>query len=339
MENCFPGACTGIVFNGRCWVYSAGHLTYDTMSSKVTEDTIYDVASLTKAVPVSCLALSLIEKGILAQDERVTDVLPEFHGNTRDSVRVMHLLTHTVSFGFRMSTLRHLTGRELLGVIYSTDLEAQPGSVFSYANATSILLGMVIEMKLGLKLDVAADEYFFKPLGMSSTTFHPDLFKDRSIAPTEFDAARGGVICGKVHDESADRFYPGVVGSAGLFSTVNDMCLFIELLLEKGWKERRYFDEATVALMHTNALAGVLAEKTGCGWELDQPFMGMLRSEETFGKTGFTGCSLIIDPRRNVGIVLLSNHIHPHRREDRSIINAVRSEIADLVYNRVDSVV
>jgi CubicO group peptidase (beta-lactamase class C family) len=190
-----------------------------------------------------------------------------------------------------------------------------------------------------MPLDVAADHYLFKPVAMRRTTFHPELIDKENIAPAEYDSWRRRIVCAEVHDESAFSLLPRVVGSAGLFSTSPDLLAFIAFLLHEGsFSDMTLFKAETVAAMHTNMLPASAGMTTGLGWELDQPFMGKLRSGQTFGKTGFTGCSIVVDPTRKTGVVLLSNHIFPHRRNDRSIINEIRAELADIVFKIADTV-
>ncbi|MBN1577224.1 MAG: beta-lactamase family protein [Chitinispirillaceae bacterium] len=336
----FPGCSAGVIAAGRQWCGTSGNFTYEPGSESVGEETVYDVASITKSLPVSALALKLIEQGEFNLDDRLIDTVPEFSGDYRQAITIRHLLTHTLDFGFRLSSFKHPGGDALFKKILSAPLRSEPGTVFSYANATSILLGLVLERLTGQPLDEAADVYFFKPLGMNRTTFHPGRFSAGTVAPTEYDPWRGRVVCAEVHDESAFALRPRVVGSAGLFSTAPDLLKFAAMLLDGGITGgRRFFSPETVGLMHTNALAASGNGCTGCGWELKtQSFMGGRCSDVTFGKTGFTGCSMVIDPMRKAAIMLLSNHTFPRRRHDRSQINAVRAGLADIVFEAVDAV-
>jgi CubicO group peptidase (beta-lactamase class C family) len=338
-QRIFPGCTVGIAVKGQVWYGAYGKFTYEPDARQVDETTVYDVASITKAIPVACCTLKLIEDGLLSVNDRLIDLLPEFSGGYRESILIRHLLTHTIDFGFRLSSIKDLKGNVIMDRILSAPLCAEPGATFSYANATSILLGLVIERRSGMSLDVAADNYFFKPLSMQATTFHPETLAMKVVAPSEYDSWRGRVICAEVHDESAYALRPKVVGAAGLFSTAPDLLRFAGLLLNEGsFAGVTLFKKETVSAMYTNVLPVSIGTTTGLGWELDQQFMGRNRSRQTFGKTGFTGCSIVVDPVRKAGVVLLSNHHFPYRRENRSIINGVRSELADLVFNYADAV-
>ncbi|MBN1761202.1 MAG: beta-lactamase family protein [Chitinispirillaceae bacterium] len=331
----FPGCVVGVVADGLQWRGAFGKYTYASDAPPVREDSIYDVASITKAVPVALLALQLIDQGKLHYDDRLTATVP-FTGTWSEDITLLHLLTHTLDFGFRLSAFRELEGNALLEKILSAPLRSPPGTVFSYANATSILLGMVVERITGKPLDAAADELLFGPLGMSRTGFFPERGNADDVVPTEFDPGRGRLVHAEVHDESAFALRPKVVGSAGLFSTVPDLLKVMRMLVDEGvYGGSRFFSTGTVALMHTN-LSPAPGSCAGAGWELAQPaFMGSGRGGQTFGKTGFTGCSMVIDPVARAGVILLSNHVHPKRHPDRSIINEVRSGLADCVFSAI----
>jgi CubicO group peptidase (beta-lactamase class C family) len=333
-QRVFPGCSVAIMVNGKKWKRAFGHYTYDADAQPVTDDTVYDVASITKAVPVSCLALTLIENGEIALDDRLIDILPEYSGGYRQYITFRHLLTHTLDFGFRLSSFRHLTGDRLMEKILSSPLQSPPGSVYSYANGTSILLGLAIERRMDMPLDEASQRTFFTPLGMFATTFHPDRIDRQRIAPTEYDAWRKRVVRAEVHDESTFALHPTIVGAAGLFSTASDLLRFAAMLLNRGNAYgRRFFKPETIERMHTN-FSTADGMQTGLGWELGQKsFMGSRCDAATFGKTGFTGCSMVISPSHSAAVVLLSNHVHPHRNADRAVINSVRAGLADIVFD------
>jgi CubicO group peptidase (beta-lactamase class C family) len=224
---------------------------------------------------------------------------------------------------------------EIIKCIMNAQLLSKPGSIFSYANATSILLGMVVERCSSLSLEVIAQKYLFGPLKMNSTSFYPERFCKECIVPTEVDSWRERTVQGEVHDESAWALRPMVVGSAGLFSTIVDLSNFLEMLVGNGsWKGTQIFQKETVLAMHTNQLPIENKKYTGLGWELNQPqTMGAVGDQNVFGKTGFTGCSIAVSPLKQAGYILLSNHLYPKRRENRDEINSVRRTLAEIVLN------
>lgn len=332
----FPGCVAGVYYGNNMQVIAAGHLSYDSKSAVVTEETIYDVASITKAIPVSSLVLKLINDGQISVSDKLIRYVPQFRGAYREEILVQHLLTQTLSFNFRLSQCKEMNSAEIMEKILTADFNFPPGYRFHYTNATSILLGMVVEQCTGKTLDRAAAEYFFEPLAMKRTSFDVSVFDNCSIAPTEVDPWRGRLIKGEVHDESAWALRPRAVGSAGLFSTVPDLLTFVKMLIEDGsYRGRCFFNPEVLSLMHTNQLSEFKGW-TGLGWELNQKsFMGRLCSGSAFGKTGFTGCSVVIDPYKKAAIVLLSNHIHPQRRGSRDTINRVRCNLADYVWKKL----
>lgn len=332
----FPGAVVGIVKENKSHVIPYGGI--DESKTSVDKTTVYDVASITKAIPTSSLALYFLDQKALQLTDPVGKFLPLF---THRDVTIWHLLTQTVLFSYSshplvLSSLKDTSAKEIMKRIYSADISKHPGTVYAYNNATSILLGKVIEQIGGEKLDQLASEIFFEPLGMMHTTFHPLLLQNITIAPSEIDAWRGGVVKGEVHDESSYTLsQDGVVGSAGLFSTAEDLMRFASMLLQKGYfKGKHYFTEEMIGKMYENQLASK-GLHTGLGWEIHQPqYMGNYMTEMMFGKTGFTGCLILLDIPRQKAVVLLSNYTYPKRKENAKKINQVRREIVDIVFSQ-----
>lgn len=327
----FPGCVIGYIRGGEEVIIPLGRLTYEVSSPPVQETTLYDVASITKAIPTSSLALFLVDQGELSLEDTVTSFLPEF---IHKEVTIWHLLTHTVSFSLRLSQEKQLPPDALWQKVLTAPLHHPLGSTFSYANISSILLGRIIEKVLNKPLDKAAEEIFFRPLQLKQTTFHPDASNNNQIAPTEIDPWRGGEVRGEVHDESAYVLRTTMIaGSAGLFSTVPDLLQFVRMLLAGGSLEgRHYFSEALIKRMTTNQIPS-LEDATGLGWELNQPwYMGRFTTASTFGKTGFTGCHLVIQKDQKRAVVLLSNSTYPRRPETKERMNTLRRDLSDLIF-------
>ena len=334
-DGAFPGCSCGIVVEGETHFVSSGRVSNEPNSPLVEENTIYDVASVTKAIPTASLALKCIEYKKFSLSSALIEYVPEFTGSFRDEITLFHLLTHTLDFDFRLSSCKDLPPKEILNSILNAKMQSKPGLKFCYANATSILLGLMIERAMGTTLDILADRLFFKPLELKNTSFFTSAFYLKSIVPSEIDPWRNRVILGEVHDESAWALRPFMIaGSAGLFSTVLDLARFVQVILFKGeFQGNRFFNESTIKEMHTNQRPYQTGEWAGLGWELNQPYMGKKRTVQTFGKTGFTGCAVVICPERETGIILLSNYTYPCRKNSREMINQIRSDIADLVFD------
>lgn len=173
----FPGCVVGIIrSDGTNMILPFGNYTYDD-SPPVRRDSIFDVASITKSIPTSSLALKLIEEDRLHLEDKVIRYIPELNNSDKDEITIFHLLTQTLDYNFRLSQQKDKSPDEILTMIFSTEFKAKPGTTFYYSNATSILLGLVISRIYDQPLDVIADEIFFKPLQMKNTTFYLDKKK------------------------------------------------------------------------------------------------------------------------------------------------------------------
>lgn len=332
-ERVFPGCVVGIVYkNGKRLIIPGGHFTYENDVQEMENDSIFDIASLTKAIPTSSLALKLIEEGKLNIDDKAISFVPELQNSERENVLIRHLLTHTIDWGFRLSELKNNPPAEIMSALFSSEFKSPPGSKYFYSNATSILLGIIIERIYGEPLDILGEKIFFSPLKMDRTSF--SLLKNlnkEDIVPTEIEDWRHGLVQGEVHDESAYAL-KRPVGSAGLFSSVPDLLTFMEIFLRGGeLNGKRYFSEDTIRKIQVNYGKDV-GESIGLGWELNQPwYMG--EGKKRFGKTGFTGCSCVCDTNLGIALVILSNRVYPTRKENSSDINKFRKDVADIVFS------
>jgi len=331
----FPGCVVGVVWgNGARCIVAVGAQTYESGAAPVCGETVFDVASITKAIPTSTLALKAVEEGRISLDTRLIDYVPEFTNAYREQVTLRHLLTQTIDHGYALSSCKEMEPEHLLHTILTRDFRCAPGQRHGYSNATSILLGLMVERVWGAPLDRLAAEKLFAPLEMHDTGYMPYEGPPDRIAPTEIDVWRVREIRGEIHDESAYVLRRIMVpGSAGLYSTVPDLCNFLQMLLDGGtFLNTRILKNETIRMLLRNHLDSI--GKCGTlGWELNQMrFMGLHCSVNTIGKTGFTGCMVMCDVEQGRGLVFLSNHTYPRRRENADAINAVRREIADIVF-------
>lgn len=314
------------------------------------EDTVFDIASLTKVCPTSTLALSYILEGKLSVDTKVVDFIPELQTNYREDIRVFHLLTHSLDYRVPMKTLRELPPEGILDALYKYQFTAAPGAQFNYGNPASVLLGMILCRLTGKSLQEQGAERFFRPLQMTRSGWDPltrpenPIPKDQ-ISPTEICSFRGREIQGEIHDESAwvlRKLFP--VGSAGMFSCVPDLLNFVQMMLNDGMNihsSQRIAPAGILKLASTNAFtnpaygtAGAAGDCTALGWELNAAkFMGTKVSPRTFGKTGFTGASIVADPDKGAAVVLLSNFTYPHREPNADRIHAFRAKLADAFFS------
>lgn len=334
----FPGCVIGIVNKkGERTILPFGNFTYETGSRLVTEDTVYDTASITKTIPIALIALTFIEKRKLSLDDKIITYLPEITIENAEKGLIRHLLTYTYVLKKNPDpdfSYEHSKAKDIFSFLFTRDFEFLPGTHYQYANTALNLLGIVLERISGKKLYDLGKETILDSLEMENSTFHPS-HKDL-IPPTEIISWRGE-IQGEVHDETAsilqkEGFNPGC---AGLFSNAGDLLNVAEMILHNGvYKGNKIFDAQTVSLMTTNALADI-GQSCGIGWELNQPkFMGTRAHDHMIGKTGFTGTSIIIDPTNGVALTLLSNRTYP-RRGSTEAINEVRRDISDIVLGKI----
>lgn len=340
--------------------------TTRTVTLNTPADTVFDIASLTKVCPTSTLTLSYILEGTLSLDDRVADFIPELQTNYREEIRIFHLLTHSLDYRVPMKTLRTLPPEGILNALFTYKFAKAPGAEFNYGNPASVLLGMILQRLTGKDLQQQGRERFFEPLGMTRSGWDPltrewNAIPREEIAPTEICEFRGREICGEIHDESAwvlRKFFP--VGSAGMFSCVPDLLKFVKMVMNDGiatvanGSEIRVAPAGILKMVSENAFTREGAAKfmptgnstagdspagaangacTALGWELAQgKFMGSRVSPHAFGKTGFTGASIVADPVAGAAVVLLSDFTYPHREASADRIHAFRTSLADAFF-------
>ena len=319
-EGAFPGGVLLVARGGNVRFHRAfGRFTYEPDSLPMRPDTIFDLASLTKVVATTSMAMALYEEGKLDLDGRVCAYIPEFRGGDRELVTVRHLLVHSSGLPAWADLYRRARGKEsFLKHICGIALEAPPGTRTVYSDLGMILLGTVLERASGETLDAFCRRRVFDPLGMRDTLFNPLPSLRRRIAPTEVVHERGGLIWGEVHDENAWAM-GGVAPHAGLFGTAGDLFRFAQMLLDGGiYEDRRLFREETVRLF-TRRPPG---SSRAFGWDTPSEggSSGRFFSPSSFGHTGFTGTSLWADPERDLVVVLLTNRVHP-TRERKGILH------------------
>ena len=327
----FPGA-TVIVGRRGAAVFSKGYgrLSWAKDAPRVDPDaSIYDLASLTKAVGTTTAIMILYDEGRIALDARVVEYLPAFTGGWKDSITIRQLLTHRSGLPASRDLWKLATNPQeaRLGVIDAV-LQCRPGVCFDYSDLGMVLLGMVVENITGAGLDRFLNERVFEPLGMTSTYFRPADSLRARIAPTDVSPPRGYPLRGEVADENAYAL-GGVAGHAGLFSTASDISVFAQMMLNGGqYNGVRIVADSTIALF-TRRAAGTRA----LGWDTadGDGGSGSYLSGTSYGHTGYTGTSLWIDPDREMFVVLLTNRVHAARaRRPAKVISDVRADVSDL---------
>ncbi len=333
----FPGASVAVGYQGHLVYHKAfGKFDYSPNGTPVTTDTLYDLASLTKVVSATTLAMQLYEKGSLKPEFPVSRFYPSFIGGGRDKITVRHLLTHSSGLPGHLPFYKDTAGkREFVRRILETPLEYEPGTKTTYSDLGIIFLGDILEKISAETLDALSNRHIFQPLGMTHVLFTPPSELKARIAPTENDPWRGRLLQGEVHDENAFAM-GGVSAHAGLFGASGDLAVFCQMLLNGGvYDHRRIVKKSTLErfVARQNLPSG---SSRALGWDTPSEgcSAGRLLSSKAFGHTGFTGTSIWIDPPRQLFIILLTNRVYPNR--DNSAILEVRPQIADIVVHALE---
>lgn len=339
-----PGAVV-LIGRGDAVVYrrAFGQRAVQPSAEPMTDDTIFDVASLTKVVATTTSVMQLVEQGKIRLTDPVARFIPEFARYNKDGITVRHLLTHTSGLRPDLELEVEFSGSaEAIRRAVEEIPLAPPDERFVYSDINFFLLGEIVARASGERLDRYARAHVFEPLGMKDTTFLPPDSLRARIAPTErcrvrawpclapdaTGAADVPFLRGIVHDPTARRM-DGVAGHAGLFSTAADLARFCRMLLNGGTLDgARILSAAMVARMIAPSTPAGMRDVRGLGWDIDSAYSsnrGELFPIGSFGHTGFTGTSLWLDPRSKSYVVFLSNRVHPDGKGD---VTPLRARVA-----------
>lgn len=326
----YPGASVIVGRKGfAVWQKGYGRLGWTATSAAVVpQESIYDLASLTKVIATTTAAMILYDEGKLDLRAPVQQYLPEFIGEMKDQITIEHLLTHRSGLApGRQLWKTARTPAEAKQQVLESQLQQQPGTVFNYSDLGADVMGWVVERISGQTLDQFTESRIFAPLGMNDTGWRPDRSLLSRIAPTEMTPPRGYPVRGEVADESAFAL-GGIAGHAGLFGTATDLSVFAQMMLNGGeYQGTRIVKEETVRLFTT-----AVKDHRALGWEVaaGERGAGEYLSRSSFGHTGYTGTSIWIDPERDMFVILLTNRVHAARARRPGIIIAdVRHDLAD----------
>ena len=312
-ERVTPGAVIEVGRrDGVRWRAAFGGLTYDPQGKKTADDTIYDLASLTKVISTASLAMRLVESGAIALDQ------------------IRPLLDHSSGLPAHVKLFERASSREtFLAEIRATPLDHPAGSAAVYSDLGFILLGFLLEHAGGAPLDAQ-----FAPIAarLGEICFNPSAEFVPRIAPTERDPWRGRELRGLVHDENAFAL-GGVAGHAGLFGTAAAVGAFARVVLDTFVEDTWLAKRATFQEFATRST--VPGSSRALGWDTMLPTSscGTLMSARAIGHTGFTGTSLWIDPDKDLYVALLTNRVHPTR--DGSGIQELRRAVSDAVVRSI----
>lgn len=338
-QKAFPGAAFVVQRRGVTVLQGAlGRFIYDELSEGVTLSTVFDLASVTKVVATTAMAMALFERGRLNLQQPIVAVLPEFattEDERRSRITIEMLLAHSSGLPAYARLFEQAQDRTgLLRLAFQTPLKFDPGTHAEYSDIGFIVLGELLQRIAGEPLDTFCAREVFAPLGMKSTFFKPAKSLRSEIPPTVNDEAfRHRVIQGEVHDENGSVM-GGVSGHAGLFSNTSDLAKFAAGILGYGYK---LFERKTVSLF-TQRQSSPCGTSRALGW--DTPSLpsqsGRHFSANSFGHLGYTGASLWIDGEREIAISLLTNRTWPDNQSQ--LIKQVRPAFHDAVMEELLSV-
>jgi CubicO group peptidase (beta-lactamase class C family) len=305
------------------------------VEDKMTPDTIFDLASLTKPIATATSIWILIEQGKLKLDDPVAKHWPEFGANGKDKVTIEHLLLHTSGLIADNPLADYADGKQkAFERIAALKLEAPAGSRFKYSDVGFIVLGHLMERLSKDELNDFAAAHIFTPLRMNHTQFGAVEFPFGSggpfIAPTERDGTKW--LRGVVHDPRARKLQSECdTGHAGLFSTADDLARYCRMILRGGELDgKRILKPETMKLMTepVKVPGGGLRTR---GWDCDTSYSknrgDVFPKGKSFGHTGFTGTSIWIDPGSQTAVIFLSSRLHP---DGKGNVTKIRGEVATL---------
>lgn len=315
--------------DGPLWQDAIGALRYEADAPPTTLETVFDLASLTKVMATTSLAMRHVAAGRLGLEDRLADRLPGWHDSARASITIRHLLEHASGLPAHARLWEHTRGRaEYEPKLAALPLESSPGTRSVYSDVGFMLLGFLIEDIGGAPLQVQMDD-LAGLLQLGTVRFlPPDAWRDRT-APTEFESWRNRLLVGEVHDENCSAL-GGVAGHAGLFGTSGAVGTFARAVL--GAIAGGDDAAAPLPLMRQFATrTTVPGSSRALGWDTMLPTSscGTRLSSRAIGHTGYTGTSLWIDPEQDLYVALLTNRVYPTRANDA--LRAIRPRVHDAV--------
>lgn len=301
-----------------------------------SEETIYDLASLTKPLVTSPLALILAREAGFGLHDEVRRFVASFDRQDKREIRLEHLLTHTSGLAdWAPLYVSGASTAEYVEQIARMEPRHRPGERALYSDLGYIVLGEILERVAGASLDRLARELILEPTG-AEACFRPGPGLLGRVAATEeackyerrkagseaarYAGWREGVVRGEVHDQNAWAA-GGVAGHAGLFGTARAVWTIAREILAGGSGVLDEKDRGALSVPMTGSLpeprsAGFRVNRGDNGKSDPATAAGSALSPEAFGHNGFTGTSVWIDPRAGRIFVLLTNRVHPEVRDE-----------------------
>ena len=332
-RNELPGAVVAIVHQDKIVYKKAfGQRIRQPEPTLMTEDTVFDLASLTKPIATAMAIMLLIEDGKLKIDDPIAKHLPEFAREETDGITIAQLMTHTGGFIADNPLKDYQDGKDKAWQnLFALKPVSPPGSRFIYSDVGFILLGKIVEKASGMPLDQFTKKRIYDPLGMKETGFQPAGELKKRCAPTQPRERRW--MIGEVHDPRAYQL-GGVAGHAGLFSTAEDLVTFARMLLNQGKHDGKTFVRPETLKLMTAPRTVPGAKEPGLrtyGWDMATSYSAnrgeVFAKGVSFGHTGFTGTSIWLDPQTNTAVIFLSNRVHP---DGKGNVTKLRGQVATI---------
>jgi beta-N-acetylhexosaminidase len=371
VKKAFPGCVVLAAHKGEIIYHKAfGNYAYDAASPKMSPESIFDLASVTKISATTVAIMKLYEEGKVKLDGKLKDYLPYTKNTNKEDLKIEDILLHQAGlvpfiafyketidssgvpkqeiyskkaqkgYGVRVAEniyLRDDWQDTMMLRILKSPLTAK--NKYVYSDNDFIFLGKIVQEVTGLTLDEYVQKTFYNKIGMYSTGFKPrSRFQAECLVPTETEKHfRQQTTTGDVHDEGASMF-GGVAGHAGLFSNAYDLAMLYQMLLNEGSINGvRYLKPETIRLF--TAYNSKISRR-GLGFDKPEkdnairkdPYPSSLASPQTFGHTGFTGTCVWVDPSSDLVYVFLSNRVYPTRDNAKLLQMGIRGKIQDAIY-------
>lgn len=284
----------GLVGNMAVRVGVGGEVLYETFRGSAQAHTLFDMASVTKIMATTSLALIAIDRGLLNLDGRVSDFY-----TTEKELTIRNLLTHTIGIGHKKLNREGFTYENIAEKILAIPSDIEIGSGVRYSCPGFILLGKILEKVFGERLDVCFERMVAEPLGLSESSFLP---QNRELA---VNSNLSEEMRGAVNDYNC-RHLGGVAGNAGLFSNILDVTKYVRFLQNKGVP---LISDQTFSLAVRNYTAA-MSESRGLGFlYIDERYKqnGGLFANGAIGHCGHTGQSVFVDYRTGLYVIILSD--------------------------------
>jgi CubicO group peptidase (beta-lactamase class C family) len=372
IEDMMPGAQILVARKGKVIYHKTfGHHTQH-KKIKVSEDDVYDVASLTKILATLPMIMELVDNGTINLNTKISELLPDYIGSNKEDITLKQMLSHYAGIKswipFYINTLDSLkqpdikyysknksrkfsiqvanglyARNDIKDSIYLQIMESElyPKLKYKYSDLPYYILKEYLEDYYNKPMQNLVQQHFYKTLGANNTTYLPlEKFPLDKIPPTEEDDYfRMQKIQGFVNDQGA-AILGGVSGHAGLFSNANDIAKIMQMYLWKGsYGSVTYLRPETLDLFNTCNYCDVDVRR-GVGFDKPQledvgPTCGCV-SMDSFGHSGFTGTFTWADPEQDIIYVFLSNRTYPDATNRKIIKNNLRSDIQELIYHSIE---